>query len=121
MDKITIIVDGSPNKVACIFKRGKEEIHRLLTIPQSTNNDAELKAIFLGLSRVSSIFETSHITEVEVQSDSNNAIQWCTGAFRCRTDYLLVTLNNIKVLERSFGKVTYVWTPDNPAGKLLKH
>ena len=123
MEKITIIVDGSPNKVACIFVKGDGARFSLpFDITQSTNNEAELKAILIGLRQVSDVFVISlRNVEIEVQSDSNNAIQWCAGTFRCKATNLIPLLEAIKEIEKTFSKVSYVWTPNNPAGKMLKH
>jgi ribonuclease HI len=120
MRTISIIVDGSPNRVAIVYKKGDLNYHNTYPIDQSTNNESELKAILIGLQKLPQFYESSRETSIEIFSDSNNAIQWCAKTFKCKEPRLITIRDAILELAKTFGKVTFTWLPDNIAGKMLE-
>jgi len=119
--KIDMIVDGAPTKVAIIYCKDNRLLYKnIYPIKQSTSNESELRAIIEGFLHLTEFFDNLKETDIEVFSDSNNAIQWCAGTFRCKAINLIPLLTVIKEYEKIAKSVTYTHLSDNDAGKMLK-
>lgn len=69
----------------------------------TTNNQAEYRAVLLGLERARAL----NAKTVEVVADSELLIKQATGVYRVKNPDIRLRFEEMKGLERSFERVTY--------------
>lgn len=124
LQKIVIYTDGGargnpgPAAIGIVFKRShnSQEIKYkdyAQTIGETTNNEAEYRAVIFALKKAKALFGSKNIKdmEIEVRLDSELIVNQLNGNYRIDEDKLKFLFVDVWNLRLDFGSVNFLHIP----------
>lgn len=106
---------GNPGPAAAAFVIQGEDgviwVQEGVALGHATNNKAEYTAVKIALERLVKDFASSLPASVELRSDSMLMVNQLSGNYQVKNEELKALYESVKALEKSVGKVSYVYTP----------
>jgi ribonuclease HI len=94
-----------PAAIGVVIKDASEKIIQKIGkyIGESTNNDAEYKALIEGISAL----KKTEATSVKCYLDSELVVKQLNGLYKVKNENIKIHWKKIKELEKGFEKITY--------------